>query len=202
MNAEIEVKFLDVDHDKVRSALEAIGAQCEQPMRLMRRMTFDNTSMKTKGAFARVRDEGQRVTMTYKQFDDLTIHGTREIELIVDNFDEAIAFMNAIDDHWLRKSFQESRRETWRVGEVEVVLDEWPWLRPYIEIEGPSVKAVANIAQKLGFDMAHAVHGDVMSAYRAQYPHLKKHETVGNLPEVRFAMPVPTIFRPQGEDRQ
>jgi len=62
MNAEIEAKFLDVDHDEVRLAPEAIGAECEQPMRLMRRMTFDNTSMKAKGAFARVRDEGRRVT--------------------------------------------------------------------------------------------------------------------------------------------
>lgn len=194
MDKEIEAKLLNVDHDKVRSALEAIGAKCEQPMRLMRRMTFDNTSMKAKGAFARVRDEGQRVTMTYKQFDDLTIHGTREIELVVDNFDHAIAFMNAIDDNWLRKSFQESRRETWRVGEVEVVLDEWPWLKPYIEIEGPSVESVANIAKKLGFDMANAVHGDVMSAYRAQYPHLGEHDTVGNLPEVRFDMPPPDMF--------
>lgn len=198
MNTEIEAKFLNVDHDELREKMTALGAECEQPMRLMRRMTFDNSSMKAKGAFVRVRDEGHRIVMTYKQFDDLTIHGTKEIELVVDNFDNAIAFMNAIDDNWLRTSFQESRRETWRLGNVEVVLDEWPWLKPYIEIEGPSVDDVTATADKLGLDMGHAVHGDVMSAYRAQYPHLGEHDTVGNLPEVRFDTSLPDMFQAKG----
>lgn len=44
--------------------------------------------MKAKGAFARVRDEGYRVVMTYKQFDDLSIDGAKEIEIVVDDFDK------------------------------------------------------------------------------------------------------------------
>ncbi len=195
MNTEIEAKFLDVDHDAVRAKLTALGATCEQPMRLMRRLTLENPSMKAKGAFARVRDEGHRVVMTYKQFDDLSIDGAKEIEIVVDDFDKAMAFMKAIDDNWLKTSLQESRRETWQLGDVEIVLDEWPWLKPYIEIEGPSVEAVADTAGKLGFDMAHAVHGDVMSAYRAQYPSLGERDTVGNLPEVRFDDPLPEMMK-------
>lgn len=41
MNTEIEAKFLDVDHDAVRAKLTALGATCEQPMRLMRRLTLE-----------------------------------------------------------------------------------------------------------------------------------------------------------------
>lgn len=85
MNTEIETKFLHINHDDIRVKLKALGAECEQPMRLMRRMTFDNSSMKSKNAFLRVRDEGHRMVMTYKQFDSLTVDGAKEIEIIVDD---------------------------------------------------------------------------------------------------------------------
>lgn len=195
MNTETEAKFLRVDHDVIRKKLRDIGAVCEQPMRLMRRMTFDNSSMKSKNAFLRVRDEGYRMVMTYKQFDSLTVDGAKEIEIIVDDFERAIALVKSLDDNWLRMSFQESRRETWRLGNVEVVLDEWPWLDPYIEVEASSENEITDIANQLGLTMASAVYGDVMVAYRAQYPHLGEHDTVGNLPEVRFDTPLPDLFK-------
>ncbi len=37
--------------------------------------------------------------------------------------------------------------------------------------------------------------GDVMAAYRAQYPHLAEAQTVGNLPEVTFDAPVPDMLK-------
>ncbi len=194
MNTEIEAKFLHVDHDVIRKKLRDIGAVCEQPMRLMRRMTFDNPTMKAKDGFLRVRDEGNRVVMTYKQFDSLSLEGAKEIEIVVSDFDQAIGLVKALDDNWLRMSFQESRRETWVYDEVEIVLDQWPWLDTYIEIEAPTSDKVAEMAQVLDLTMENAVYGDVMSAYRDQYPHLSDTDTVGNLPEVRFDAPLPEMF--------
>jgi adenylate cyclase class 2 len=94
------------------------------------------------------------------------------------------------------RSFQETRRETWQLGEVEIVLDEWPWLDPYMEIEGPTEADLKEVAEKLGLDWNEVVYGDVMAAYRAQYPHLKLHETVGDLAEVRFNAPLPDFLKP------
>ncbi len=79
-------------------------------------------------------------------------------------------------------------------GGAEIVLDEWPWIEPYIEIEAPSKNTVRAAASLLGFDMNQAVYGDVMVAYRSQYPHLGENDTVGNLPEVRFGAPLPAMF--------
>lgn len=94
MKTEIEVKFLDVDFDEIRTKLTELGAACEQPMRLLRRVTIENAFMKDgRDAFVRVRDEGNRVTMTYKQFDDLSIDGAKEIEVEVSDYDDAVALL-------------------------------------------------------------------------------------------------------------
>lgn len=193
MNTEIEVKFLHVDHDDVRAKLTAIGAVCERPMRLMRRVTFDSAEMRARNGWIRVRDEGDKVTFTYKQTDSYDIDGTREIETTVGDFDATIAILEQAGI--ARGSFQESKRETWVFGEVHIELDEWPWLDPYIEIEAETAQRIEETAHRLGLDMAHAKAGDVMVAYRDQYPHLGPDDTVGNLASVKFDAPLPDTFR-------
>ena len=195
MQAEIEVKFLDVDFDSLREKLKELGGVCEQPMRLMRRVAIDNEFMRDgKDAFLRVRDEGHRTTMTYKQYDELTVDGTKEIEVVVSDFEKTVAILEqaGLKAH----TFQETRRETWHLGEVEVVLDEWPWLKPYIEIEGESEQALRKTADDLGFNWDNAVFGDVMAAYRAEYPHLTLKDTVASVENVRFGDPLPDLLKP------
>ena len=159
----------------------------------MRRVTIDTPEMKKKEAFARVRDEGDRVTMTYKQFASLSVDGAQEHEVVVSDFDEAIALLAAAGLQYT--SFQESKRETWMLDGAEVVIDEWPWLKPYIEVEGESVEHVKEVSAKLGFNWDDAVFGDVMAAYRQEYPHLTEQDTVGNIPEVRFGDPLPDLLK-------
>ena len=196
MKAEIEVKFLDVSHDEMRDKLKSLGAVCEQAMRVMRRVAIENEFMRTgKDSFLRVRDEGHRVTMTYKQFDSLSVDGAKEIEVEVSDYDATVALL---EQTGLRsRTVQETKRENWRLGDVEFMLDEWPWLKPYIEIEAESEEALKHAAEKLGFDWSDAVFGDVMAAYRAEYPHLGLKDTVANVPVVRFGDPLPDILKSQ-----
>ena len=199
MQKEIEAKFLNQNHDAVRAKLQGLGAICEKPMRMMRRVTMDNDKMHTVDGFLRVRDEGDRVTITYKQFDDLSsATGTYEIEALLGggaDLEKVVDIINKLTDV-TRQSMQESKRETWRRGEVEVVLDEWPWLEPYIEIEAPNEKILREFAAEMGYDYdKEAVFGDVMAAYRVQYPHLTEKDTVGSLPAVRFDDPLPDLLK-------
>ncbi len=195
MKAEIEVKFLDVSFDDIRAKLKELGGVCEQPMRLMRRVAIHNDYMRIgKDAFLRVRDEGYRVTLTYKQFDELSVDGAKEIEVEVNDYDTTVALL---EQTGLRAhTSQETKRETWRLSGAEVMLDEWPWLKPYIEIEGESEAILRDIAAKLGFDWKYAVFGDVMAAYRAEYSHLTVKDTVGSIPEVKFGDPLPDLLKP------
>ena len=92
-------------------------------------------------------------------------------------------------------SFQESKRETWTFRDCEIVLDEWPWLKPYIEIEGPDSQTLQHVSLLLGLDWEEGKYGDVMVAYRDQYPNLKEYETVGSLPKVKFDSEPPTFLK-------
>lgn len=195
MQTEIEAKFLNVDHDTIRSLLHEIGAECEQPERLMRRVVVHTPEMNEKDAFVRVRDEGHRVTMTYKQFDADSIDGAKEHEIIVSDFDGAVALLDAAG--LTHDTYQESKRENWRFGDVEIMLDVWPWLRPYIEIEGPDETSVRSVADKLGLAWGDAVFGGVANAYLLQYPHIGdegRREINGNWPMIKFSDPLPELL--------
>lgn len=196
MNREIEAKFIDVSISDTRARLKSAGATCRQPLRLMRRAVFHNPSLVEKDAFVRVRDEGNKVTMTYKQFDDASsIHGVRELEVEVSNFEDTILILEQTG--LSNDTYQETRRETWVLDDVEVAIDEWPWINPFVEIEGPSENAVRSIAERLGFDWNEAVFGGVASVYVRSYTDMgdKAAEIINRAtPVIRFEDPVPDSF--------
>ena len=192
MNTEFEVKFVNVSHEELRIKLKELGAKLEQPMRLMKRAIIETPELKAKDAFIRVRDEGDKVTLTFKQFQALSIDGAKEHEVVVSDFQSTVDLLKAAGLPY--RSLQESKRETWTLDGAEVVLDEWPWLNPYVEVEGDNEEHVKDVAAKLGFDWNKAVFGDVMAAYRVQYPHLSEKDTVGNITEVKFGDPLPDLF--------
>lgn len=192
MQDEIEVKFINVDIEDIRGRLRALGATLEKPMRLMRRVTFDNDFMQDgKDGFLRVRDEGDKVTMTYKQFDSESLSGTKEIETVVGDFDATVGILNSAGV--IGTSNQESRREAWQLNDVEVVIDEWPWIEPYIEVEGPNEDSVKNVAELLGFDINDGLYGGVDVVYKKQYPNMSVRGVI-DIKEARFGDPVPGEF--------
>ncbi len=191
MQTEIEVKFLGVAIDEIREKLKVIGAELEQPMRTMRRQVFYLTD-RSKDAYLRVRDEGDKATMTYKQFDDGGLHGAKEAEVVVSNFEDAITIVT--EAGLVPKSYQETRRETWKFGTTEIVIDEWPWIQPFIEIEGKSEADVRDVAAKLGYEWdKDAVFGPVTQAYRAEYD-MPEGYIADNVAEIRFGAPPPELW--------
>lgn len=192
MQTEVEVKFLNVDFDPLRVKLREVGAVLEQPMRLMRRVIIEPPHLAVQDAFIRVRDEGDKVTLTYKHFHDHeAFSGAKELETTVENFETVVEILalGGLEP----KSFQESRRETWKLGSVEVVLDEWPGLKSYIEIEGHSEDEVQKAAKLLGFDWREAVFGSATVAYQAQYPKGDASK-LATIPRVAFDEPLPSII--------
>jgi len=194
MKTEIEAKFLKISIEDIRKRLTDAGATCKQPMRDMRRVIFRSDDMDTKHAYVRVRDEGYRVAMTYKQFDAMSLTGAKEIEFTVGDYESAVALLGAAGLN--AKSVQETKREIWHLSDAEVVIDEWPWIEPFIEIEGPTELSVKQAAKQLQLKWSNAAFGDIMTAYRAEYPHLgtDPQDMVYNLPIVRLGDPLPDIL--------
>lgn len=200
MTVEVEVKFLHIKHEEIRYKLKDNGFACVVPMRLMRRAIIDYPDRRLQtgvpSSYIRVRDEGDKVTLTYKSFASLSISGAGEVEVVTSSFSDSVQIFEAVGLEVV--SLQESRRETWRRGSCEIVLDEWPWLDPYIEIEGGTESEVREVSNELGLDWSTAKFGDVMVAYRDQYPHLKEADTIGMIPEVLFSSPPPDFLRREG----
>jgi adenylate cyclase, class 2 len=197
MQTEIEAKFLDISHELIRSKLTESGGVCVRPMQLMKRKNFDypDRRLEKKGGWVRVRDEGDKVTLSYKQLNDRSLHGTKEVNLEVNDFDTACLFLESIG---LRaQSYQETRRESWLLGKVEIELDEWPWIPTFVEIEGPSPRDLEETAMKLGLLWNEAVHGSVEIAYQQVYD--VSEEEVDHIAEITFD-PVPEWLEERRRD--
>lgn len=169
METEIEAKFPDIDSDALRSMLKGKGAIREHPEVLMRRKNYDypDRRLEKTGGWIRVRDEGDKVTLSYKQLNDRTLHGTREVNVVVDDFDKACSFLESIG--MAAKAYQETKREKWNYKDVEVTIDTWPWVPTFVEFEGPTEEVVKEVAHDLGFDWDKAMHGSVETIYQMHY---------------------------------
>src|SRR5690242_13343795 len=95
MTTELEAKWLDIDPEAIRELLGLIGGERIHAEQLMRRRNFDfpDKRLEKIGGWARVRDEGDRITMSYKQVKDQSLHGTQETELVIDSFEKGCQFL-------------------------------------------------------------------------------------------------------------
>lgn len=181
MDIEYEATFPNIDKDAMRARLRAAGATCVQPEFLQRRVVFHlPEGHEIRGGWLRVRDEGERVTMSLKVIDGDRIDQQREHCIVVDDFERAAAFLE--DLGCVRKAYQETKRERWMLDGVEVCIDEWPWLEPLVEIEGPSEAAVRATSERLGFawNDARFCHAGTLYAERYGFPesHFNDHSPV------------------------
>ena len=158
MNTEYEAKFTGIDKDNFRSRLRQQGASLIKPETLQKRVVFFlPEGHEIEGGWLRVRDEGDKVTMSLKIVSGTQITDQKELMLKIDNFDTAVLFLKSIG--CVEKSYQENKRELWTLEGVEVTIDEWPYLEPFVEIEGESEEAVRELSFKLGFEWSQAVFG-------------------------------------------
>lgn len=169
MQTEIEAKWLAIHAGDIRQKLEQAGAMLVSSERLMVRRIFDypDRRLEQVGGWVRVRDEGDKITLSYKQLNDRTVHGTKEISVVVDDFDATCSLLEAIG---LRQtSIQETKRESWKLGSTEIEIDTWPWIPTFVEIEAASENELFRVAETLKLPRSQALHGSVEVAYQAVY---------------------------------
>jgi adenylate cyclase class 2 len=138
---EYEVKIPGIDIDEARRRLEECGAVREKQSVIHRNIIFSlPAGREIKGGWLRVRDEGDRVTMSLKIQGGNKIDEQLEYYFVAQSLEEGKKFLELIGAE--EKACQEKRRETWRLNGCEVVIDEWPFLEPLMEIEGSSEETV------------------------------------------------------------
>ena len=163
MKIEFEAKILDIDVEKIRDKLIFLGAKKLFDNK-MRRYVYDIEGKKGK-EWIRLRDEGHKITLTFKRIEDEEkIEGTKEIEIDVSDFDNTHKLIEAIG--FKHKAYQENRRIRYILDGVVVEIDFWPKIPPYLEVEGKSKEEVENTLKKLGFDSSKATSVNTDTVYK------------------------------------
>ena len=184
MNIEYEATFANQDKDEVRQKFKKAGAKLIQAEHLQKRTVFHlPRGNEIKGGWMRVRDEGDKITLSLKVVDGKKIEDQKEVCLEIDSYRQGELFLTAIGCQ--KKAYQENRREVWQLDGVKICLDEWPFLEPFVEIEGEAEEEVKKVCQKLGFDYGEALFCSTDQLYSDKYG-IDKDSINNHTPEIVF----------------
>ncbi|MEK7173527.1 MAG: CYTH domain-containing protein [Patescibacteria group bacterium] len=191
MKTEYEATFTDIDKESTRTKLKDAGAILGRLEFLQKRVTFnlpDGVDME--GGWLRVRDEGDKITLSLKAVHGDGIESQKEILLTVNDFNEAAELLTTLGCN--QKSYQETKRELWKLGDTEITIDEWPFLEPFVEIEGTSEKEVKSVSEQLGFNYQDALFCAVGTLYSKKYG-IEEDIINNQTPKIVFDMENPFI---------
>ena len=161
MNTEYELRVLEINHDEMVKKLESLGAELQLEA-LQQRYVYD-LKPKQDNKWIRLRTDGKKTTLTIKDLQAKTIDGTKELEIIVDDFDKTNQILEELG--FKNRGFQQNKRTQYILNDVEIDLDRWPLIPEYMEIEGPNEEAVYSALTKLGINKDETVTLDVASIY-------------------------------------
>jgi adenylate cyclase class 2 len=168
MIIEYEATFQDIDKEDIQERLKNTGAELIRAEFLQKRVVLlPPAGHEINGGFIRVRDEGDKTTLTLKIIDGTNISDQKETSFEVSDFDAAVSLLNGIG--CISKSYEESRRELWNLDGVEIMIDEWPYLGPLVEVEGKSEQEVKAVSEKIGFDWNNAKFCAIGKLYVEKY---------------------------------
>ena len=166
---EFEAKFLDIDIESLYKKLKVLGGVKKQENTIFRRSVYNLCDIKR--GYVRVRDEGNKVTMTAKIYKDPKFPDEYEVE-IKDNFEKGRDFLENLN--LKEKAYHETMRETWRVpfGKkkelCEIAIDRIPGLPLYIEVECKTEKDLKKSIKLLEMDkskIGYGAYGKVFDIY-------------------------------------
>lgn len=165
---EVEIKLRLVEPDGVRARLRALGAARVGVQRETnhildtadRRLLASGCALRVRVAVSADSAAGGAATgfttLTFKgPAEGTAIRSREEVETRVEDGDALLALLARLGYREFVRF--EKRRESWRLDDCTVTLDELPRLGWWTEIEGASVPAVAATRGRLGLEGAEAV---------------------------------------------
>ena len=158
VHLEIEAKFRVASHDPIRQQLIAASAESLGTV-LETNEIFDaaDGSLRRSGRGARVRSttneetRERSATLTFKgPVRTGPFKSREEQEVVVSDAEIASKILHGLG--LVRILRFEKRRESWRLNDCRIELDQPPHIGLFVEIEGPSEAAIAATATRLGLD--------------------------------------------------
>jgi adenylate cyclase class 2 len=178
MNSEHELRVLEVSPSDIEEKIINAGGKKLQGRTLQRRYTYDVIPTE-RNKWVRLRTNGKKSTLAIKHVTGHGVSDTKEVEVEVSDFETSAALMEEMGIK--AKSYQENYRTLYELNGAEIMLDEWPLIPPYVEIEANSAEIVENTINMLGFETESATGLDVSSVYEQIYK-----IDIDNMPELKF----------------
>jgi len=172
---ETELKIPVADLATVRTSLAALDASLISESIREENVLLDTVEreLSGRGCVLRLRRHGARRLLTFKgpASYDGPIKVRPEHELEIEDLGTMLAVFEALGFSEVVR--YEKDRETWRLNDVEVVLDHTP-MGDFVEVEGPP-DVIGSVARSLGLDPTDAVRGSYVSLwldFRARHPEM------------------------------
>jgi adenylate cyclase class 2 len=154
---ETEAKFYVQDLGRIKAQLEQLDARLIQDRVLETNIRYDlpDASLLAEGRVIRLRRDTQ-VRLTYKSAGnaDQGVLSREEIEFVVEDFDKAKRFLEALG--YQKLVYYEKYRATYELNETLVMLDELPYGN-FVEIEGKTPQVIRMVADRLKLNWDTAV---------------------------------------------
>lgn len=122
--------------------------------------------------WVRVRETNGKTTVTIKHIlnpnmqkdNQKGIQPVLESEMEVPSIEEANSILEQLGFSY--RNYQEKNRATYRVDGVEVDIDSWPLIPPYVEIENDSNELIKSTVEKLGLQKHEIVSCNTADVYK------------------------------------
>jgi adenylate cyclase class 2 len=151
MPKEIEMKVQLKNPNKLRKRLKEMRAEYLGKERQIN-ITFDSPYFRNveRGKFLRLRKTEKNTILTYKGKGKPKANAKirEEIEVKVDNFDNILKILTLIG--FVEKFKFEKNREIYHFKDSEIVIDEFPKLGWFCEIEAKNENDIIKVAEKIG----------------------------------------------------
>jgi adenylate cyclase class 2 len=156
MSREIEAKFRVDAHEAVRERLRRLDAtRLGRLLETNRIFDRPDGSLRDHGCGLRIRatlDDETRECRAILTFKGPVVAGAfksrEELEIQISDAETAARMLEALG--YVLILIYEKRRESWRLGDCRVELDEPPHIGLFVEIEGPTEAAIQKTQAHLG----------------------------------------------------
>jgi adenylate cyclase, class 2 len=187
MEIEFEGRILDINREELISKIKSIGGKPKTPLTLYRRSVFGLCDIKR--GFVRVRDEGDKITMTAKIYKNPDFPEEYELQL-KDNFENGQAFLEALNLN--KKAYHETMREKWSIpaGKTskelcEIAIDYIPGLPVYAELECKTKNDLYKTAKLLNIPITDLMYGGYGKVF-VHYYDMAENEINNIIPSLTF----------------
>lgn len=160
---EIELKFLDIDVNEIKSKLESLGAVLKYDIEIESFSFLDDDfhGSDSNKKYLRVRKIGNDVTLTYKDpAVDSKMTSRNEIEINVDDYGKTVLLIEKLG--FTKGEVFRKHRIHYEFGDVHFELDTLENIPTYLEIETNSEEDMKDICIKLGLDITMGKKGTIV----------------------------------------